>query len=97
MGSAFLRAFAVGLALAGQAAADMAGPAELPPKGFAGQQYVDSRGCLFVRAGPEGNETWIPRVTRDGAALCDNLPSGQKVPVADDDAEANPAAPAADP
>jgi hypothetical protein len=58
-------------------------PAELPPADYAGQQYVDSKGCLFMRAGPKGNERWIPRVTREGTPLCDNPPSGQRVPVVD--------------
>ena len=81
-------ALAAGLALVGPVAADMAGPAELPPDDYAGQQYADSKGCLFLRAGPKGDETWIPRVTRDGVPLCDNPSSGQRVPVAQDPAVA---------
>jgi hypothetical protein len=66
-------------------------PAELPPADYAGQQYVDSKGCLFLRAGQEGNERWIPRVTREGTPLCDNPPSGQRVPVVDGEpAASNP-------
>ena len=53
------------------------GPAEVPPDSFAGQQYVDSRGCLFVRAGSGGNTVWVPRVTRGGTPICDQPPSGQ--------------------
>ena len=94
---ALFQVLAAGLALAGPAAADMAGPAELPSKDYAGQQYVDSRGCLFMRAGPKGDETWIPRVTRDGVHLCDNPPSGQRVPVADEAAGAAPQEPVANP
>ena len=71
------------LALAGAAAAqDAPRPAELPPPAYRGQQYVDSRGCLFMRAGPPGQEMWLPRVTREGAPLCGNPPSGRRVPVA---------------
>jgi hypothetical protein len=95
--SASLRALAVGLLLAGPAAAELAVPAEVPPPDYAGQQYVDSKGCLFMRAGPKGDETWIPRVTRDGVPLCDNPPSGQRVPVAEEAAEATANKPAANP
>jgi hypothetical protein len=85
---AYLRALAIGLLLAGPAAAQLAVPAELPPDDYAGQQYVDSKGCLFMRAESKDAETWIPRVTREGVPLCGNPPSGQRVPVADEAADA---------
>ena len=85
---------AIWLVLVGPSAAELAVPAELPPEDYAGQQYVDSKGCLFLRAGPKGNENWVPRVTRDGVPLCDNPPSGNRVPVVDkgtaDTTEDNP-------
>jgi hypothetical protein len=84
-----LRATVVWLVLVGTATAELVLPAEVPPKDYAGQQYVDSKGCLFLRAGPKGDETWIPRVTRDGVPLCENPPSGRRVPVAED-ADLNP-------
>lgn len=62
-------------------ARDRTGPAEVPPADFRGQQYVDSKGCMFMRAGPAGQTIWIPRVTRDGVPLCGNPPSGKRVPV----------------
>jgi hypothetical protein len=85
---AILRAAAVWAALAGPSVAELPGPAELPPKDYAGQQYVDSKGCLFLRAGPKGNESWVPRVTRDGLPICDQPPSGRRVPVAGEEPEA---------
>lgn len=65
-------------------ARDMIRPAELPPADFAGQQYVDSRGCMFVRAGSGLEVVWVPRVARDGAPLCASPPSGRRVPVAEE-------------
>ena len=72
-----------GLALAAVAAPAVAqgGPAEIPPESFKGQQYVDSRGCLFVRAGVGAETLWVPRVAPGGAQICGEPPSGQRVPV----------------
>jgi hypothetical protein len=50
-------------------------PAEFPPSSYKGTQYVDSRGCAYVRAGISGDVTWIPRVTRARAQVCDQTPS----------------------
>ncbi|WP_323766670.1 SPOR domain-containing protein [Marinovum sp.] len=49
---------------------DLATPAELPPSSFSGRQYVDSRGCIYIRAGIDGNVTWVPRVDRDRQVIC---------------------------
>lgn len=79
---------AVAALLAGAARAELPGPAELPPPDYAGGQYVDTQGCLFLRAGPPGQVVWVPRVTREGVPLCGFPPSGVRVPAEGDPAPA---------
>jgi len=83
-----MRAFGaalLGMALALPAGArDLNRPAELPPAGYGGQQYVDSKGCMFMRAGSGGKVVWIPRVSREGVPICGNPPSGRRVPVVEE-------------
>ena len=50
-------------------------PAETPPAGYSANFYVDSRGCMFVRAGTAVRITWIPRVTRRRELMCGFEPS----------------------
>ncbi len=51
-------------------------PAEYPPAGYKSDTYVDSRGCIYIRAGFAGNVTWVPRVSRSRKVVCNAKPTG---------------------
>ena len=47
------------------------GPVPPPPAGFDGAQFVDAKGCAWLRA----DGAWVPRVGLDRVALCGYPPT----------------------
>jgi hypothetical protein len=69
-------------AVQGAMAQDLRGPRELPGPDYRGQQYVDSAGCVFLRAGINGRVSWVPRVDRQRRQLCGYPATGGSTRVA---------------
>jgi len=61
--------------LSGTALAQLSGPANLPPSSFQGLQFVDARGCLFLRAGFGAQTVWVPMVDDARSQICNMNPS----------------------
>jgi len=83
--------------LAAQPLAQISGPREQPPADYSANQYVDSAGCVFMRAGVGAAVTWVPRLNRERRLVCGYPPSrpgGAAAAVAAEPLRPVPAAPA---
>ncbi len=78
-----------------QGVREFATPLETPPTSFKGQQFVDGRGCVYIRAGIDGQTAWVPRVGADRKVLCGYPPTFGKM--AEAPAPVAPVAAAAEP
>lgn len=78
LSAAALAAALIGGQAAAQTVSGVGLPRELPPAGYTQQQYVDSRGCVFLRAGLGGTVRWVPRVGADRKPLCGATPTFQQ-------------------
>lgn len=72
------------------------GLAEAPPADFTGLQYIDSTGCVFLRATFGGTVGWVPQVNADRKPLCGYPPTLAQAPGAEAVAPADDKLPAAD-
>jgi hypothetical protein len=69
-------------------------PTDFPPDDYEGRQFVDSRGCVYIRAGVDGTVTWVPRVNRDREQLCGFQPTFADAPAPAPAPQPEPEAPA---
>ena len=65
----------IAFSCAGLAFAQTDGPAELPAADYEGQSYIDSNGCIFLKAGYGGDATWVARVGQDRKPICGQVPT----------------------
>lgn len=45
-------------------------PSSLPPDGYTADNWIDSRGCAYLRV---TNDNWVPKVSRSGSHQCSGV------------------------
>lgn len=81
---AILAAVVSPVAAFSQSMAQIGGPAESPPAGYKGLQYVDSRGCVFMRVESSGSARWYPRVNAAHKPVCNKPRPAASIDVAEE-------------
>lgn len=71
----FLALIFLGSPVAAMTISEAGPPADFPPKGYTGMQFVDARGCAYVRTGTVDRPNWVPRVERTGDVICGLVPT----------------------
>lgn len=72
---AFTTLFSMSLISGVVAQTNGSGPAEMPPADYDAREFVDSRGCAFLRSTFGGAVTWVPRFGADRQPVCDATPT----------------------
>ncbi|MDD7969747.1 SPOR domain-containing protein [Roseinatronobacter alkalisoli] len=72
---AIITVLSIALTMPAQAQTNSGTPAELPPAGYDGREFTDSRGCVFLRSTFGGAVTWVPRYGPDRQPVCGGTPS----------------------
>lgn len=50
-------------------------PVNFPPSDFEGRQFVDNKGCAYIRVGVGPTVDWVPRMTRSRDQVCGLQPT----------------------
>lgn len=91
MGALAIVAASMGTAATAYTLSQAATPAETPPSGYSNDVYIDSRGCVYVRASIGATVNWVPRLSRDRKTVVCGMTPTAAVAVTSAPAAAPPA------